>query len=533
LLITFVALGALLGVFGGLPMAVWHGLRKDNVRDPVLAYGLAAAVAVPLSYVCAAVGIEAASPSLPGALDPYVDFVVPALAVLLAAMPLIAVTYRAAAGRAIWRRGIASVLGAAIAIGAFVLPVRIAQHPVLPYQDLDESPSVPARAPLAPLLFVGIDGGNWTTLRPLLERRALPTFGRLTTDGFHGRVTALWPPFWSAPAWAAILTGYPRAETGIYEELTGHVPGVPPFQVPLTLDIALEPISAFAFVMARSGVVQLTQPPRRALHRAPFWERLSKAGVKTAVVRFRFTYPAAGQADYEVSDWVGDDQWNLLGLSPTSAPEAFWPRAEAARLLESFTRPVSPGEFADLLSQPGREQPRDSALDPVAMLEVALRIDEQTLWAAEGLLRDHPDIAALAVYLGGFDTVCHAFWQYRFPDAFPEARPAAADIAALGRVIDRYWLFLDDAVRALAGAFAREPNVIVVADHGVEPIHHHSLWRGWHARHGGVFIAAGPDVPQRTEEIDVAYADVVPTVLDVAGVRVPRTLPGVSLLRRP
>src|SRR5206468_8296375 len=93
----------------------------------------------------------------------------------------------------------------------------------------------------------------------------------------------------------------------------------------------------------------------------------------------------------------------------------------------------------------------------------------------------------------------------------------AADVRDLGPVIDRYLGFLDRELADLLAAFRRAPNVMIVADHGSEAIYNHSIWRGWHSRHGGVFLAAGPDVPHRPGEIHVSYFDVLPTLTDLAG----------------
>ena len=75
-----------------------------------------------------------------------------------------------------------------------------------------------------------------------------------------------------------------------------------------------------------------------------------------------------------------------------------------------------------------------------------------------------PDIAVEIVHIGGFDNVCHAFWQYRFPGDFANP-PSPADARALGQVIDRYLEFIDRALADLIAAFPTSPNVLIVSDH--------------------------------------------------------------------
>lgn len=524
LAVTFAVLGSLCGFFGAAPLVAWVALRGRPLRDPRLAHGIGAAAYVPLAYLATVVGIEAMSPALPAHLDPLGAVVVPATLVVLALTPALALAYRRAASRPAAAGRMALALGAAAAAGLLVLPLRMPVERLREAAENDPAPSVRGLSS-TPLLFVAIDGANWRTLRPLLDRGALPTFFRLAAEGIAGEIQALWPPYWSTPAWAAILTGYPPNETGVHAELAGRIPGVPRFQVPLTFDLVLEPISVWALVMAQAGIAELTPAPRSELRRPPFWELLARAGLKTAVVRLSFTYPASGPASYVISDWVGHDEWSLLGMDPTSAPNAVWPPEEARRLLGLFSRPESPGAFAPLLAREARPKPRDARVNPVSVLRASLRIDQQALSAAKTLLRDHPDLTVVALYLGGFDTVCHAFWQYRFPGDFPEAPPDAADIEELRAVIDRYWAFLDGAVAELVAAFPKRPNVLVVADHGTEAIHDHSLWRGWHSGRGAVFLAAGPEVPRSAEPLLVRYFDVTPTILELMGLR---TVPGMA-----
>jgi predicted AlkP superfamily phosphohydrolase/phosphomutase len=136
------------------------------------------------------------------------------------------------------------------------------------------------------------------------------------------------------------------------------------------------------------------------------------------------------------------------------------------------------------------------------------------------------------VYLGGFDNVCHSLWRYRFPDAYGgELRPSDADIQHLGPAIDRYLAFLDAEIARLLASYPDEPNVIVLSDHGHEPILDHPLWYGWHGPRG-MFLASGPSVRPVSEPQRVSYFDVVPTVADLLGFAVSPGMHGSSVLAR-
>jgi predicted AlkP superfamily phosphohydrolase/phosphomutase len=325
---------------------------------------------------------------------------------------------------------------------------------------------------------------------------------------------ALWPPYWSGPAWAAIVTGRPREETGIYEDLALRIPGLPTYQIPVGLDPLLAPLTFLQYAAVRIGAVGLAPPARAMLRRPPFWEPLTSAGMKTAVVRFPFTYPANDGATMMVSDAVGRDAWSLVGVSGTRDHATSFPPPLAASLADTFAGAAPrDDELTRFIPDPARPRPAGAFFDPVPMLRLAWRIDRETLDASESLVATRPDLDVVAVYLGGFDTICHAFWQYRPAGTSTPAGATSTEAEDLAPVVDRYVRFLDERLGELIRGFPRPPNVIIVSDHGYEA-DPGTVFKG---RHGpeGIFIASGPAIAARVERLDVSYYDVVPTIRDV------------------
>jgi len=301
------------------------------------------------------------------------------------------------------------------------------------------------------------------------------------------------------------------------------------------LDLLLTPIYALEMLAFERHLIQVVPPPRSILHRPPFWELVSRAGRKTAVVRFRYTFPATGQADYIVSDWIGRDAWSFGGLNPQEAAGSsplVWPPSKASEFLEDFSSnvPLDDSLFSTLLPTADRQLLHGTVVDPVQVVRVSADIDERSFRVSRAILRDETSLSVLAVYLGGLDGVSHNFWRYRFPEDFSEDVPTPDEVDRLGPVLDRYLEFLDREIGSLIAAFPAPPNVIVVSDHGFGPASHHPMFSGWHGEHG-VFIAAGPDVPQRNDHLGVDYVDVVPTILRLLGFRSPSTMSGHSLVR--
>lgn len=535
LFVTFGGLGALLSLFACSVLVAWEALRRRSFRDPTWAYALAVAPLLGLSYFADAAAIEWLNFGRVAGLGRHrFLFGVAATVELAAAASAIWIYAQLAARpRRVRPSGLATVLLGAAALAASYLPQQISCRATSEETVARSLVRLAGdRRAASPLLFVGLDSGNWPTLRPLLERNSVATFQHLIISGTHGEVRAFPPPFWSAPAWAAIITGATREANGIHEDLVAIAPGLPSFEVPLTLDLVLDPVLAFEYALLRADLVRLVPHPRSSLKRPPFWELLSQAGVETAVVRFPFTFPADGRADFVISNWVGSDEWKLLGVRTEAESGLAAPPALDSELRAPFSgdSPEDEKIVADLLAGNMPEKPTDSVIDPVEVLRLAASIDRRTFEASMRLIRSHPDLGLLAVYLGGFDSVCHAFWQYRFPEEFPASPPSAANVQAFGPVIDRYLEFLDHELGRLIQAYESSPNVIVIADHGHEAIHSHMLWKGWHAERGGIFLAAGPGIPHQAQELEVSYLDVVPTLLELEGFAQPESLPGHSLL---
>ncbi len=526
-------IGAVMSSFSGVAILAWPLLRRRPYRDATWAAALIVAAALPVVYFAASAFVELQLATHP---PPWSRGIVAAAALwgLFAAVSTLA--YRRIASLPTEPRlaTLAAVLMALTAAGGLTLYARASTAPADP-ADSGPLTRVAARGdPRAPLVFIGIDSGNLDTLRPLIAAGRLPTFAQLVATGAHGDVHALWPPYWSGPAWAAIVTGHPREEVGIWTDLVVEAPGLPLFDALLRSDTTVDPFFVLEWALHRRNVLRTFPPPRAALRRPPIWELVSHAGVETGVVRFPFTYPAGGPQTtaYVVSDRVGRDAWDLVAVSTPDETELVAPASMRAELLAPFDheRLTVPGSFADLYGEPiGSSDPGV----PLAlhMLATGLDIDARTVDAAERVLHVRPNLPFLAVYLGGFDNACHAFWPYRFPEAYAASPPAATDVAKFHDVLDKYLEFLDREIGGLLAAYTVPPNVIVVSDHGHEVSRDQPLWPGWHGP-VGIFIAAGPDFPHRDAALDVSYYDVAPTIADVLGFAAPPGMHGASLRNR-
>lgn len=528
---AFAVIGGVLGFIGGFFVAVAERLAVGTFRSRPWAYGLVMPLVVTTGYVLQATLTHWSSFQTLRGLEPYRPDALRLLAACALGALVAVVVYRLVVRSP--RPLSPSLLGWSLVVAAAGGgAATAARSPALPeVPAADALVRTAASAGTAPLLFIGLDGATWRVLEPAMGSGAAPTLRRLVERGMHGTVEALWPPHWSGAAWAAIVTGLPREVTGVYEDLAAEAPGLPLFQVPLQSTPVLNPLYTVRAAYRAGGLVRFTPPPRPLLRGTPIWQLLHRSGVDTAVVRWRFTFPPGGQAGIVVSDFVGNDQWEDLGVRRPDGRTAVTPAALAERLLTPFDSeaPSDPALFSRLLpgARPGK--PADALGDPIVELELASDIDDRTFEVSESILRLNPRLGFLAVYIGGLDSVEHAFWQYRFPEDFPADPPARADVERLGPVVDRYVQYFDDRLARLLALYEVEPNIVIVSDHGQGPTTTSSKWRGWHAKEG-VFVAAGPSVPYRAERIGVSYYDIMPTLAGLKGFRTPDAFAGHPLV---
>jgi type I phosphodiesterase/nucleotide pyrophosphatase len=535
LLVAFAAWGGGLSLVAASPCAfVWLSSRRE-FRNPVWAYAIWAAAWLPIMYLSVSALIDWSNMHTRPSLATYASAFRPVVAPYVLIILVLLLVYRLRAAQGWDRRGrvLAAIVAAAGAAGCVAAPlasaVGITPRPV--HVDVPKLVAARAQPPRPPLLVIGLDGGTWRVLRPLMDRGRAPTLAKLAAAGIQGVVPGVRPPYWSSPAWAAISTGHTADEDRVHEDLAAEVPGLPPYELPLQLNPALNPMFAIEYGLAGAHILEPIPTPRTRLTWPPVWERLSNAGVVTAVIRFPFTYPAAGRADYVVSNRIATDLWGALGVRRGDRDKLIAPPSDAAKWLPWFEdTAVDERLVAEVLPQSDWPKPPDAYMAPIDVLKKELDIRHDVQEVSKAIVHKHRDIEVLMKYIGTFDPLCHAFWQYRFPEDFPDDPPAAADVAVLGPILDRYVETFDRNLAQLIAAFPSPPNVVIVSDHGEGPATtFRTVWRAEHVP-PGIFLAGGPDVPHTAEMIEVSYYDIVPTILDLRGFVQPPDLVGHSVV---
>lgn len=374
------------------------------------------------------------------------------------------------------------------------------------------APSGPRAA--SRVLVVGMDGLEWSVLRPLLQAGKCPHLADLMRRGCFGQLSTLTLTL-SPVVWTSIATGKLPKEHGILNFLDGD------------------------------KVYTSSQRRVRAL-----WNIADQHGLSTNMFGWFITWPAEELKGLVVS-----------GSSSSALSDANWKPALVPSVERQVWPPERTGEVMTLAAEAGSQE-RIGAIArerifgelPAGVLDEEQRlVQQQTLWSiaadetyfelARKYIKEAPADLNL-VYFGGTDVVSHRYWRQYRPEGFKWSGDPAAD-AALARVVPSYYEWVDSMLGELVAAAGPQATVLVLSDHGFhasaqdQPDPQHMT--GHHMDHPpGVLIAAGPGIVVQGEYDRFlqtgslatlgSVLDVTPTVLALLGIPGARDMGGRAFL---
>jgi len=377
------------------------------------------------------------------------------------------------------------------------------------------SPSVPPR-----IVVLGLDAGTWDLLGPWMDQGLLPNLARLRDGGVWGKLRSTEPS--SSPViWTSIATGKIPEKTGIDW-----------------------------FVRFPEGPGKPVPVDRRQRKTKALWNMLGQSRLDVAVLGWYVTWPAE-----EVNGRLVSDLSHFGRMPSGTWPDHYLsdlppvPEKEAVAAMK---------RFMDFRYDPARavkkegEQPSLDYLVYDRFVRAWAR-DRWYLNAAERVLKDGPLPDALFLYLRGTDDVQHGFWKFMDPAAFTprtgeDGKPVPGtvevppeQVKAFGKVIQRYWQWIDEEVGRVLKHYAKSPPLVLVcSDHGAGPavgesnieVPEYLHLSGAH-RIDGFFLANGPGIRRsedpKTRGIAIEGAgiyDVAPTLLFALGLPIGRDMDG-------
>ncbi|MFO0990247.1 MAG: alkaline phosphatase family protein, partial [Alphaproteobacteria bacterium] len=319
------------------------------------------------------------------------------------------------------------------------------------------------------VLLVGCGSADWSLVHELAESGSLPTFQRLMDAGAGGPLKAA-GPLHEAMLWTSIATGCRPRRHGVAASMEIRPDG--------------------------GGV----QPVGRRSWRVPaLWDVLTGAGLRTAVVNWPASSPAAWGPGIII-----DDRFAAISPDPEDwplAPDCVAPADLRDPLRELRVHPadLSAVEIGALVP---RYRDVDQARDARLVTIAAMLAETATVHAAATYLAARADWDLLAVHYRLLGRAQRAFMRYR--------AGTDAEAPLYGGVVDAAYRFVDMMVARLIELSGPDTDVIVVSERGCSPAH-------GTPRANGLLIASGPSFAGDRLVHGVGPFDIMPTILALFG----------------
>ena len=273
------------------------------------------------------------------------------------------------------------------------------------------------------IVMIGLDGGTWTLLDPLLDEGHMPNLAALRDRGSHGVLKSTIPPV-TAPAWATFMTGKNPGKHGIlhFFKLAANFEDT-------QLSIYDEEIVNYA-----------------AIKEPTLFQVLKGSGKRVGSINLPMTYPPEDLDGFLVSCW----------LTPPGA-KRFTTPPELAEQLGDYRIDQYFGEDKYALAPPGAE------FECEAFFADIMDVLEKRAAATLKMMNEQEWDLFMMVFTET-DRVQHAYWRALDPQG--EISP---EVARERELCLAFYRRLDQHIGALVDAAGPEATLFMASDHGFGP----------------------------------------------------------------
>lgn len=372
------------------------------------------------------------------------------------------------------------------------------------------------------LLFIGVDGLCWETLRRWRNRERNADLEWLLERGYLGSLNTITPTD-SPLVWTTIATGVPPEEHGVKSFRTFEFPGLDRAR----LEIPAWPGRSYLIrALMRFGLVQLRPASSLDMRRRPFWEIVCRRERPCDVVGFWATWPPQPLHGRLVSDHFyfiksrGGGAWQRTLDPYTTFPPEMERRLAPLRIAPEELPLERLLEFAD---HAGTDSQEETILRE---LRYGLAMDETHFALAEQFLDDGARNGVFAFYFRGLDVVSHP--ALPFSELYPEVPAPASERRRFGKLVSRYYAYVFSRIRRLIERAGEDTLVLLASDHGFE--REKEAYFNHHFAPPGVLIALGGGARPEAVPVEASVYDIAPTILWLAGYPPSLDMPGRPLV---
>jgi predicted AlkP superfamily phosphohydrolase/phosphomutase len=275
------------------------------------------------------------------------------------------------------------------------------------------------------VLLIGLDGGTFATLDPLIEGGVMPFLKEFLASGVRGELLSVIPPL-TPPGWASLVTGRTPGNHGVMD--------------------------FFRFESPDSRYIRLVDA--RDVKCETIWSIVGRHGLRATVLNFPLMTPARPLAGNVVPGW---------------APWRYLRRLCFPRDLYDKIKNVPGFNAQELAMDPKVEGKAIEGSSPEEYEEWILfhiRRERQWFEILRYLIYEDPtDLTA--VLFDGIDKLQHLLWRFIDPIYVP-THPSAWEQRIRHLCLD-YFRQLDGLIAELVAMAGAETSVFVASDHGFGP----------------------------------------------------------------
>jgi predicted AlkP superfamily phosphohydrolase/phosphomutase len=273
-------------------------------------------------------------------------------------------------------------------------------------------------------VLLGLDGGTFSILRPLMETGVMPFLRELAAEGTQASLRSTPNPL-TPPAWASVMTGRSPGNHGVFDFVRAE-----------------ETASGPAVTLVDS----------RDLACETIWTMATRAGRSVTALNFPLMFPPANLADALVIP--GFVSWRLLRRA-TNPPGLY----DRLKSLPGFD-PKQVAWDIDL------EQKCIQAMAPddyVSWLQFHIGREHQWLQIVRTVMTESP--CDFTAYLAdGPDKIQHLAWRFLDPICFPD-QPSAWE-REIRELCLEYFRQLDASIADIVTLAGSDARIFLVSDHG-------------------------------------------------------------------
>lgn len=348
-------------------------------------------------------------------------------------------------------------------------------------------------------LLLGWDSADWNVINPLMDAGLMPALESIVNRGVMGNVATLDPPL-SPMLWTSIATGKYAFKHGVH-----------------------------GFLEFTDNNTKVRAVTNDSIKTNTLWNILNKNGVKTNVVGWWPSHPAAEIDGVQVSNFFGKVD-----------PKSTW------KDWSKFPKSISPVEFEEVLNK-FRVHPGELGLHQLSsfipdfhllkeedqkLIDMLLNDLSECLsiHSAATYLSEHSDWDFMAVYYNAIDHISHCFMKFHPPRLpwIPEDR-----FEVFQHVINAAYRLHDMMLARWLELVGENCHVMVLSDHGFHSNHlrvkvlpkepaaiareHNYL---------GMMAMCGPGIKKDERFYGSSLLDICPTILAIYGLAIGKDFDG-------